>query len=56
MEHVGIEVHQVEFQICILTENGDIVEQRSRMQRRDSLFLGGRPTTRASGQRGVSGR
>ena len=28
MEHLGIDVHKVESQICILTESGEVVERR----------------------------
>jgi hypothetical protein len=27
MEHLGIDVHKVESQICILTESGEVVER-----------------------------
>jgi hypothetical protein len=30
MEHVGIDVHARESQVCILTESGEIVERRIR--------------------------
>ena len=44
MEHIGIDVHKVESQICILTEGGEIVESRIRTQReRLAAVLGGRP-------------
>ena len=33
MEHIGIDVHKVESQICILTESGEIIECRIRTQR-----------------------
>jgi len=33
MEHLGIDVHKVESQICILTESGEVVERRIRTQR-----------------------
>jgi transposase len=33
MEQIGIDVHKVESQICILTENGEMVERRIRTQR-----------------------
>src|SRR5712692_7253397 len=33
MEHLGIDVHKVESQICILTEGGKVVERRIRTQR-----------------------
>src|SRR2546427_3163557 len=44
MEHLGIDVHKVESQICILTERGDVVERRIRTQReRFAAVLGERP-------------
>jgi len=44
MEHIGIDVHKVESQICILTESGEIIERRIRTQReRFAAVLGGRP-------------
>jgi hypothetical protein len=44
MEHLGIDVHEVESQICILTETGEVVERRIRTQReRFAAVLGGRP-------------
>jgi hypothetical protein len=33
MEHIGIDVHKVESQICILTESGEIIERRIRTER-----------------------
>ena len=43
MEHIGIDVHKVESQICILTESGEIVECRIRSQpERFAAVLGGR--------------
>jgi hypothetical protein len=33
MEHIGIDVHKVESQICILTESGEIIERRICTQR-----------------------
>ena len=44
MEHLGIDVHKVESQICILTESGEVVERRIRTQReRFGAVLGERP-------------
>jgi transposase len=44
MEHIGIDVHKVESQICILTESGEVVERRIRTQReRFAAVLGERP-------------
>ena len=43
MDHIGIDVHKVESQICILTESGEMVEQRIRTEReRLALVLGQR--------------
>lgn len=43
MEHIGIDVHKVESQLCILTENGEIIESRIRTQReRFGALLDGR--------------
>jgi transposase len=33
MEHIGIDVHKLESQLCILTEDGEILERRIRTQR-----------------------
>jgi transposase len=33
MEHIGIDVHKRESQLCILTEEGEVVEQRIRTER-----------------------
>ena len=30
MEHIGIDVHKKESQICILTEGGELIERRVR--------------------------
>src|SRR6266478_4057927 len=47
MEHLGIDVHKVESQICILTESGEVVERRIRTQReRFAAVLGKRPRAR----------
>src|SRR5712692_4044511 len=47
MEHLGIDVHKVESQICILTESGKVVERRIRTQReRFAAVLGERPRAR----------
>ena len=49
MEHLGIDVHKVESQICILTESGEVVERRIRMQReRFAAVLGERPRARVA--------
>ena len=32
MENIGIDVHKVESQICILTESGEIIERRIRTE------------------------
>jgi len=44
MEYLGIDVHKVESQICILTESGEIIERRIRTEReRFAAVLGERP-------------
>src|SRR4051812_40359997 len=44
MEHIGIDVHKVESQLCILSERGEILERRVRTQReRFAAVLGERP-------------
>ena len=49
MEHLGIDVHKVESQICILTESGEVVERRIRTQReRFAAVLGERPRARVA--------
>ena len=47
MEHIGIDVHKKESQLCILTEAGDVIEQRIRTERpRFSEVLGARAPAR----------
>ena len=47
MEHVGIDVHASESQICALTEQGEILEQRVRTRPdRFAEVFGGRPRAR----------
>jgi transposase len=44
MEHIGIDVHKMESQICILAESGEIIERCIRTQReRFAAVLGARP-------------
>ena len=44
MENIGIDVDKRESQLCILTEEGEIIESRIRTQReRFAAVLGGRP-------------
>ncbi len=31
MEHIGIDVHKMHSQICILTEDGELIERQIRM-------------------------
>lgn len=47
MEKIGIDVHKVATQVCILTETGEYEEQRIRTER-DALtaFFGARPKAR----------
>jgi hypothetical protein len=47
MDHIGIDVHKKESQICILAEGGELVEQRIRTEpERFAAVLGGRPRAR----------
>src|SRR5438094_6402197 len=47
MDHVGIDVHKQESQICILTEAGELIEQRIRTEpQRFAAVLGDRPRAR----------
>ncbi len=44
MENIGIDVHKKESQLCIITEAGEVIEQRIRTERgRFSEVLGKRP-------------
>jgi transposase len=47
MEHIGIDVHKKETQLCILTEDGELIERRVRtLADRCAEVLGGRPRAR----------
>jgi len=47
MDHIGIDVHKMESQLCILSESGEILERRIRTQReRFAAVLGERPPAR----------
>ena len=47
MDHIGIDVHKRESQICILAEGGELGEQRIRTDAdRFAAVLGGRPRAR----------
>ena len=47
MEHIGIDVHKKESQLCILTEGGELIERRVRTEpRRFAEVLGERPCAR----------
>ncbi len=47
MDHVGIDLHKWESQICIQTELGEVIEQRIRTSReRFEAVFGGRPRAR----------
>jgi transposase len=47
MDHIGIDVHKRESQICILAEGGELIEQRIRTEReRFAAVLGPRPRAR----------
>jgi transposase len=44
MDHIGIDVHKKESQICILAEGGKLLEQRIRTEpERFATGLGARP-------------
>ena len=44
MDHIGIDVHKRERQLCILAEGGELIEQRIRTEReRFAAVLGARP-------------
>ena len=47
MDHIGIDVHKKESQICILTEAGELIERRVRTEpQRFAAVLGDRPRAR----------
>ena len=47
MDHIGIDVHKRESQICILAEGGELIEQRIRTEpERFTAVLGNRPRAR----------
>jgi transposase len=47
MDHIGIDVHKKESQICILAEGGELLEQRIRTEpERFAAVLGARPRGR----------
>ena len=47
MDHIGIDVHKKESQICTLAEGGELIEQRIRTEpERFAAVLGGRPRAR----------
>ena len=47
MDHLGIDVHKKESQICILAEGGELIEQRIRTEpARFAAVLGERPRAR----------
>jgi transposase len=47
MDHIGIDVHKKESQICILRAEGELIEQRVRtMPARFADVLGDRPRAR----------
>ena len=44
MDHIGIDVHKKESQICILAEGGELIERRVRTEpERLAAVLGERP-------------
>ena len=47
MDHIGIDVHKKESQICNLAEGGELIEQRIRTEpERFAAVLGERPQAR----------
>jgi transposase len=47
MDHIGIDVHKKESQICMLAEGGELIEQRIRTEpERFAAVLGERPRAR----------
>jgi transposase len=47
MDHIGIDVHKKESQICMLAEGGELIEQRIRTEpERFAAVFGGRPRAR----------
>jgi len=47
MDHIGIDVHKMHSQICILSEDGELIERRIRTEpARFAEELGGRPPAR----------
>jgi transposase len=47
MDHIGIDVHKKESQICVLAEGGELIEQRIRTEpERFAAVLGQRPHAR----------
>ena len=47
MDHIGMDVHKKESQLCILTEAGELIERRVRSEpERFAVVLGDRPRAR----------
>ncbi len=47
MDHIGIDVHKKDSQICVLSENGELIERRVRTEpQRFAEVLGSRPPER----------
>jgi transposase len=47
MEHIGIDVHKNSCQVCVLTEDGALVERRIKTERASlHALFGGRPRAR----------
>jgi hypothetical protein len=47
MDHIGIDVHKKDSQICILAEGGELIKQRIRTEPdRFAAVLGQRPRAR----------
>ena len=45
MDHIGIDVHKRESQICILAEGGELIEHR--------ILAGARPPSAGAGPAGI---
>ncbi len=57
MEHIGIDVHKKESQLCIHTETGDVIERRIRTERtRFTAVLGERAPARVVLEASTRGR
>jgi len=58
MDHIGIDVHKMHSQICILSEDGELIERRIRTEPvrfAEELGPGRQPASRSSRRRKASG-